>query len=134
MLNPSTLIEYIQNPMQKIELIRNGVQPEVIENYLNPRSYIIGDILERLHIPKSTYLLKKKNKQALDACASEKLVRLVEIINMAEDLLGESGAKDWLYRSISALGNYLPVDLLDTAPGYNLVEETLLQIKYGLYN
>lgn len=128
------LVNLFKDPTKEIESIRKGVRPEVIEAFLMPRAFVVKDVLERLHIPKSTYLAKKKNKALLDSSATEKLFRLVSVIQLASEIMGESAVKAWLYKTIGAIGNQMPIDLLDTEVGHRLVEEALLQIKYGIYN
>lgn len=55
-------------------------------------------------------------------------------VQKAEEILGKQEAKNWLYRKIPSLGDQIPMDLLDTEAGHRLVEQALLQIKYGIYN
>ena len=52
---------------------------------------------------------------------------------MASDILGKAESKNWLYRNVPSLGNQIPLNLLDTETGHRLVEQALLQIKYGMY-
>tara|TARA_B110000879_G_C10851162_1_gene385451 strand:- start:134 stop:541 length:408 start_codon:yes stop_codon:yes gene_type:complete len=127
-------INSFNDPIKEIETIRKGVQPYVIENCLLPQAFVMKDILERLHIPKSTYLAKKKNKSPLDPFATEKLMRVVSIVNITSEVLGKDEARSWLYKEVSSLGNQKPIDLLDTDVGHRLVEQALMQIKYGVYN
>jgi putative toxin-antitoxin system antitoxin component (TIGR02293 family) len=135
MLNSAIkLIDSFKDPAKEIESIRKGVRPEVIEDFLAPRAFVLKDVLERLHIPKSTYLSKKKNKKVLDSSATEKLLRLISVIKMASEIIGENEVKSWLYKKIGSVGNHMPIDLLDTEVGHRLVEQALLQIKYGVYN
>ena len=115
-------------------LVRNGIQATVIESFLTQQSLSIKDILEKLSIPSSTYFAKKKNHKALDAYTTEKFIRLISVVIMASKIIGKSEAKSWLYRKIPALGNEIPLHLLDTDVGHRLVTQTLLQIKFGVYN
>lgn len=123
----------LQNPMKEVRLIRNGLEIKVIESFLAKENILVKDVLERLDIPASTYFSKKKNHQRLDAYTTEKFVRLISVFKMAADVLGKSEAKNWIYRSIPSLGNDAPLNLLDTEAGHRLVEQALLQIKYGMY-
>lgn len=129
-----TIKELLGDPIKKIEAIRNGVPPQNIERYLSRHNYVIKDVLHRLNIPASTYKSKKGKGQVLDSAASEKLMRLVSVIRVAGEIIGESEAKDWLYREVPSLGNRKPIDLLDTEVGHGLVEQVLQQIKYGVYS
>jgi len=128
------LIDSFNDPIKEIELIRKGITPEVIESFLTPHDYVMKDVLQRLHIAISTYKSKKTSKSLLDPSASEKLMRLVSIINKAKDIIGETETKEWLYRNVASLGNVKPIDLLDTEAGHRLVEQSLNQIKYGIYS
>lgn len=129
-----TIIASFDDPIKEIAIIRNGVTPQVIESFLSPHNYVMKDILERLHIAIPTYKSKKGKKEALDSAASEKLIRLVSVIKKANDIIGKSETKDWLYKEIPSLGNQRPLDLLDTEVGHRLVEQTLQQIKFGIYS
>lgn len=48
-------------------------------------------------------------------------------------LESEIGAVEWLRERVPALGNVAPLSLLDTPPGFQLVIDTLGQIKYGVF-
>ncbi len=45
----------------------------------------------------------------------------------------EQGAVEWLRERVPALGNVAPLSLFDTPAGYQLVIDTLGQIKYGVF-
>tara|TARA_Y100000588_G_C14235162_1_gene916946 strand:- start:1666 stop:2067 length:402 start_codon:yes stop_codon:yes gene_type:complete len=123
-----------RDPIKEIKAIRDGLRPQELEGYLSAHKYVMKDVLERLNIPASTYKSKKRNNEALDSAASEKLMRLVSVTKVAGEIIGESETKDWLYREIPSLGNRKPIDLLDTEVGHRLVEQALQQIKYGVYS
>ncbi|MCX7116173.1 MAG: DUF2384 domain-containing protein [Gammaproteobacteria bacterium] len=127
------LIDGLKDPMNEIKTIREGVKVDLIEHFLNQRNFVVKDVLSRLKIPQSTYFAKKKKQLRLDASTTEKLVRLVAVVQMATTILGEFEAKNWLYRKIASLGEQVPMDLLDTESGHRLVEQALLQIQYGVY-
>lgn len=128
-----SLIASFNDPIQEIEMIRHGISPQIAESFLG-HDYIMKDVLQRLDIAVSTYKLKKSQKKELDSTSSEKLIRLISVIKKANDILGESETKGWLYKEVPALGNQKPIDLLDTEVGHRLVEETLQQIKFGIYS
>ena len=127
------LLNDLKDPLKEMCLIRSGLETEVIESFLAKENLLIKDILERLHIPSSTYFSKKKNHQPLDAYTTEKFIRFISVLVMASTILGKAEAKNWLYRKIPALGNEEPLNLLDTEIDHRLVEQTLFQIKYGMY-
>jgi putative toxin-antitoxin system antitoxin component (TIGR02293 family) len=127
------LLNDLKDPFKEMCLIRNGLEPTVIESFLAKENLLVKDVLEKLQIPSSTYFAKKKQQQPLDTYTTEKFIRLITVLTIASDILGKVEAKNWLYRNIPSLGNQAPINLLDTEVGHRLVEQTLLQIKYGMY-
>lgn len=127
------LLNNLKDPMKEMGIIRNGLEVPIIESFLIKEKFSIKETLERLHISPSTYFAKKKNSEPLDAYSTEKVVRLILILKMASDILGKTEAKEWIYKNVPSLGNEAPINLLDTEIGHRLVEQTLLQIKHGLY-
>lgn len=128
------LMNYFKDPIKEIEIIRKGINPNLIENFLNDQSFVVKDVLNRLKITTSTYFAKKKDHKLLDSSSTEKFLRLFSVVQSAQEILGSQESKNWLYRKIPSLGDQIPMDLLDTETGHRLVEQALLQIKYGVYN
>lgn len=128
------LMSYFKDPIKEIEIIRKGINPELVENFLNDQSFVVKDVLNRLKITTSTYFAKKKDHKLLDSSTTEKFLRLVSVVKNAAEILGSNEeAKNWLYNKIPSLGDQIPLDLLDTEAGHRLVNQALLQIKYGIY-
>lgn len=127
-------MNYFKDPIKEIEIIRQGINPELIEDFLNNQSLVVKDVLSRLKITSSTYFSKKKEQKPLDSNSTEKFFRLISVVQSAQEILGNQEAKNWLYKKIPSLGEQVPMDLLDTETGHRLVEDLLLQIKYGIYN
>jgi putative toxin-antitoxin system antitoxin component (TIGR02293 family) len=127
------LLSDLKDPFKEMRLIRDGLEPKVIESFLDKEDFLVKDTLEKLHISPSTYFSKKKNDKPLDIYTTEKFVRLITLFIMASEILGKIEAKSWIYRNIPSLGNQAPITLLDTEVGHRLVEQSLLQIKYGMY-
>jgi len=127
------LLRDLKDPVKEIGLIREGLKVNVVELFLARENLLVKDVLERLRIPASTYFAKKKHHQPLDAYHTEKFVRLISILELATDILGKEAARHWIYENVTSLGNEVPLNLLDTDIGYRLVEQALLQVKYGMY-
>lgn len=127
------LLEKLSDPRQEVQLIRKGVRPRVFEELLSTNINLpLKEILKRLSISSTTYFLKKRHNQLLSSGDTEKLIRLLTVRKKATEILGEEG-REWLYRKIPSLGDEAPIDLLDTEAGHKLIEQALLQIKYGIY-
>ena len=128
------LINRLNDPMKEIKTIRDGINPNLVERFLNEQSFVVNDVLSRLQISKSTYFAKKKKESPLDPATTEKFLRLISVVKIATEIIGKVEVKSWLYKKIASLGQQAPLDLLDTEAGHRLVEETLLHIKYGVYS
>lgn len=117
---------------RKIDAIRRGVLARVVDDmveYLDvPKTVIFGI----LHTPESTAHKLIKDNRTLDAAASERVVRVADIIRMAEATFGgRVAAARWLKSGALALGGATPLSMLDTEPGAGEVRRILSSIDHG---
>jgi putative toxin-antitoxin system antitoxin component (TIGR02293 family) len=76
---------------------------------------------------------RRKVAKTLSAAESDRLVGLARIVWLAEETLGtKENVRGWLRHPNRAMGGVPPLSCLDTEPGRRLVEQTLLQIQYGI--
>ncbi len=82
-----------------------------------------------------TLARRVQNKQALDSVESDRLIRFLRVVVLAEAVLGDTDrALDWLRCGNRALDGVTPLSLLDTDPGVEQVEEILNRIAFGVYS
>jgi chaperonin GroEL (HSP60 family) len=74
------LLNDLKDPFKEMCLIRNGLEPTVIESFLAKENLLVKDVLEKLQIPSSTYFAKKKQQQPLDTYTTEKFIRLITVL------------------------------------------------------
>lgn len=87
-----------------------------------------------LHLPQRTIARRKKERK-LRADESDRLLRLARLGAHATYVLGsEEKASRWLRRPNRALGNQVPLELLESDIGARQVEEVLGRIEYGVYS
>jgi len=118
--------------VRKIGVIRGGVAASVVDDmveYLEvPKNVIFGV----LRTPESTAHRLIKDKRNLDSAASERVMRVADILRMAEETFGErEAATQWLKSTNLALGGATPLSMLDTEPGAAEVRRVLSAINYG---
>lgn len=91
------------------------------------------DVLLRvLGISERTIQRKHVTSGRLSQAVSDRLSRIDRIYALAIDVFGDRRkAAAWLKRPSRALGNELPLQLLDTDAGTERVERELRQIQYG---
>jgi len=116
----------------RIEAIRGGVGARVVDEmveYLDvPKTVIFGV----LHTPESTAHRLIRDNRILDSAASERVMRVADIIRTAEETFGgRAAATQWLKRRNLALGGRTPLSMLDTEPGAGEVRRILASINHG---
>ena len=93
-----------------------------------------GEAASALHLPQRTFARRKKECK-LSAGESDRLLRLARLGAQAANVLGsEEKAARWLRRPNRALGNEVPLELLESEIGARQVEEVLGRIEYGVYS
>jgi putative toxin-antitoxin system antitoxin component (TIGR02293 family) len=120
------------DPMQVIDLIRNGVSGDSIIRLAELMSIPKNDVYNLLNLKART--AQRQVSRNLDADKSGHLVQITRIlercVGVFEDL---EKAKRWLKSPNYALGNQVPLHLLDTSEGIELVRDTLTRIEYGVF-
>jgi putative toxin-antitoxin system antitoxin component (TIGR02293 family) len=117
---------------EKIHAIREGVRARVVDDlvaYLDVPKHVVFKVL---HTPESTAHRLIRDDRPLDSAASERLVRLADVIRLAEETLGGRAAGTrWLKTPNLGLGDATPLSMLDTEPGAQEVRRILTAIAHG---
>lgn len=83
-------------------------------------------------IPMRTRSHRASRRQNLTTEESDRAVRLLRILVIAEDTFDdESKARAWLRRPLMSLNNRTPLETAQTEVGARVVEEILAAITYG---
>ena len=89
-------------------------------------------LIEVLGVSERTVQRKRFISGRLSPSASDRLSRIDRIYTLAVEVFGDGEmAAQWMKRSSRALGNELPLKLLDTDAGTQQVERELRQIQHG---
>ena len=113
--------------------IRHGFNYSDIQHVQH--SYKLADkyFASLIGISDKTLLRIKKSHAKLSSMSGDRLYRLKKVWELANNVVGSSeGALAWLRREQPGLGNQVPLDLLDTEPGYEQVQTLLNRIEYGV--
>ena len=127
-----TFLTTVTPTAAKIDVIRSGLPARVVDDmaeYLDVPKHVIFGVL---HTPESTAHKLIKDNRPLDSAASERVVRVADIIRMAEESFGgREAATRWLKTANLGLGGATPLSMLDTEPGAGEVRRILSSIDYG---
>jgi putative toxin-antitoxin system antitoxin component (TIGR02293 family) len=121
-------------PLTIIEYLRNGLPKAGIDNFLDKTSISRNQLSHILHIS-NRQLNRYEADDRLSPEQSNFLYELTRIYTRAIEILGDKAtAEHWLKRNQLALGDKVPLAILDTSEGMRLVDHLLSQIEYGFYS
>jgi putative toxin-antitoxin system antitoxin component (TIGR02293 family) len=115
-----------------IGAIRKGLPTSRLDRMAGLLGIDSAALIEILGVSARTIERKRTTDAKLSPAVSDRLARIGRIFRFATEVLGDSSlAAKWLKRPSRALGNHLPLRLLDTDAGTHQVEQELLQIQNG---
>ncbi|TPE46594.1 DUF2384 domain-containing protein [Maribrevibacterium harenarium] len=122
----------IMTPAGYLSAVRKGVSGKALRSIVNvvgERNLIAKTIGKDVSILSKSYRLKR-----LSPIASDNLIGTLRVYVRAVMIYDSVDvAKEWMNTSIPALGGELPISLLDTHAGRELVNLTLRKIESGEY-
>lgn len=122
----------VHDPKVLLGKIREGLPYASYEHVAQELQASLNEVGNALHIAARTRA-RRKLGQRLDRAQSDSLVRLARVIATASNTLGSPAkAAQWLRRPNRALGGEVPLNLLDTEVGEQLVEDVLGRLEYGV--
>ncbi|SHO57485.1 MbcA/ParS/Xre antitoxin family protein [Vibrio quintilis] len=93
------------------------------------------DIFARVIGKDKSNLSKSYRLVKLPTVIGDNVIDTVRVYMQASDVYGSLElAKEWLSTPIPALGGEVPLDIMDTPAGRELVRQTLRKIEYGEYS
>jgi len=117
-------------------LIRRGIPARALLTLLRGSKNVGADeVLFALDISARTRdRLKRTPKKRLAPQQSDRLWRFAEVLAAAIEVFGSrEAAEEWLTTPAMALDRQVPLELLSTAPGAQLVEDLLTRLRFNVY-
>ncbi|HZP61412.1 MAG TPA: antitoxin Xre-like helix-turn-helix domain-containing protein [Opitutaceae bacterium] len=112
--------------------LRKGLPAAMLEQVADTLGFSAGLLAEKLGIARRTLTRKQSNGEPLSREASEKILRVARVRNLARTLFTTDEAiSTWLSQPDSALDDAAPLDLLDTELGAREVENLLRALAHG---
>lgn len=107
--------------------IRNGFSRQCFDDFLTASK--IADAIMRL----SAFATLDDSVTELSPSASDCLLRIARIYAEALDLFGnETTVANWMVNPSVTLGKQVPLELLDTSVGFEIVFHELKRMQYGI--
>lgn len=122
------------SPREIRSALRKGLPFSTLESFRRHADLSLPELTALLGIPERTVARRKEAKR-LTPSESDRLYRVARALAHAESTLGDPHkATVWLKRPNRALGDEIPLTLLDTDVGARQVEGVLLRIAHGIYS
>lgn len=116
-----------------IKTMRTGTPASEVPGIASNLGISQERLFELLRLPKSTMKGRISNDGILSATEQDRVYRAEKILARAVEVLeDDDAAKAWINRENRSLGGDVPLSLLDTEAGYELVLDTLGRIEYGV--
>jgi putative toxin-antitoxin system antitoxin component (TIGR02293 family) len=123
------------SPLDLIETIRQGLPKQALERLANALRVKVLD-LEHI-LPVSRRTLQRYEQQDIECLPKELSDHMLQVAKVyaraVEVFEDEQRALEWLQAPIVALGGRIPMSLLDTSTGVDLVLTELGRIEYGVF-
>jgi putative toxin-antitoxin system antitoxin component (TIGR02293 family) len=123
------------SPLDLIETIRQGLPKQALERLAEALRVKVLDLEHILPISKRTLQrYARQDVKFLPKELSDHMLQVAKVYARAVDVFeDEERALEWLQAPIVALGGRIPMSLLDTSAGVDLVLTELGRIEYGVF-
>ena len=116
-----------------IDSINRGISFASFENIIKKYSFSLQNWADFLHISNKTLSRYQKESKTFDALQSERILQIEILYSKGEEVFGDrENFTIWLETKNLALGDILPLDLLKTSFGINLLLDELVRIEHGV--
>lgn len=118
------------------ELIEKGLPSQDILRFVESVSLLQDRrlVVKVIGMSERTLARRIKSPEPLTAEQSSRTWRFAEVLTKAEEVLGdEDEAQRWMDTPAMALEGRKPIDLITTQVGYELVDDLLTRMDYGVY-
>jgi len=113
--------------------VAEGLPASAIRELVRDTNSTIADV-SRAVGPRRTIDRRLKDGSRLSPEESDRLARLLEILDLATEIFGDrKKAMAWLEAPKHAFDGAIPLDLIRSHTGSKAVEEHLLRAKYGFF-
>lgn len=132
-LGGRTVVGLATNAFELADRMREGLPYAAMESTMTALGISRERLADIVHLPART-AARRKLQQKLTPDESDRLFRVARVLAHARGTFGQPDkASRWLQRANQALAGQVPLDLLGTDIGVQLVEDILGRIDHGIY-
>ncbi len=120
------------SPKARLAAIKHGLEPKAIQDLIEITGATQTDVAHILDLTEPTLRKYIKAEKELNIGLSEHIIQLFELFDKGMDTFGSlEEFKSWLSHHNIGI-NAIPMDLLDTLTGINIIKSELIRIDYGV--
>ncbi len=124
----------IENRMDLVELGNQGVTKDAVSHLANYLSLSLKQVADLLPVTERT-LQRYSQKDHLNTTVSEQVLQIAEVIARGEEVFGDKDKfLSWMAQPNTALSDRVPLSLLDSRFGTEMVLDELGRLEYGVYS
>ena len=132
-MQKNTRFKEIQNDNDFIEVIREGIPKEAMNNLMALAEISLQEMSDITHISDRT-LRRYESKDKLPQEQSERVIELAKLYSRGSEVFGGlSNFKEWMSSKLMPLGGKKPKEFLDTSLGIDLLMKELGRIEHGIF-
>lgn len=119
--------------LEWVEAVENGFLPDAVDAAVRS-GLLTWDEVDQIVIPRRTLSHRRANERRLTLDESDRLLRIARVTAEAEIAFAnpEKGHR-WLRKPSRPLGDAVPLQMLRTGTGADLVREELVRIQHGIF-
>jgi len=119
--------------VQVIDNLETGIPTTAIEDISSYLDISVIELINYLRISRSTWHRRKKAGK-LDFDLSDKVLQVTKLLEYAENVFGNSKkVRLWFKIPSIVFENRLPVELIGSLSGINLINDELIRIEHGVF-
>ncbi len=117
-----------------IKIIKVGLKSKSVNSFIEHSSLTKKQVSRMIHISERT-LQRNSPDKLIDTTTSERLIELTRLFHKGISVFNDKGKFiTWLNRPNKSLDNQLPIELIETNLGIDLVLDELLKIEHGVFS
>ncbi|WP_295751388.1 antitoxin Xre/MbcA/ParS toxin-binding domain-containing protein [Undibacterium sp.] len=128
----ANIVEHGPRGFDAVQLIREGFPAKILKSVSGFFGETEARILSIVRVPATTASRLEKAAAKIDSAATERVYRMGAVTRMAIEIFEDKEhAIAWMRQPNLALGNAMPLELMDTEPGAVSVRQILNAIATG---
>ncbi|TAM72861.1 DUF2384 domain-containing protein [bacterium] len=129
-----TLKQRVRRDTELERIVHEGIPAQAVRMLAENTATTLTQIQAVACIDRSTFARRARSGSRLKRDESDRIVRVARIAALAVEAMGKADGLAWLHEPNRALGERVPMELLDTDVGARRVEQVIGRIEHGVYS